>query len=128
MGKRPEAAEKKAEAAAALQEGAAPVSSALLSRGLFRRIVDFRPPAPLSVHLAGADFRPPAPISVHLDGAVLRGRPGSKLARLLVAACELDEERRRARSAEEREEELALSLLLLLRASPPPRTGAVHRR
>ena len=48
------------------------------------------------------------------------GADPAQLARLLVAACELDEERRRARSAEEREEELALSLLLLLRASPPP--------
>ena len=36
----------------------------------------------------------------------------AQLARLLVAACELDEERRRARSAEEREEELALVSLL----------------
>ena len=74
------------------------------------------------------------PISVHLRRSpstwmeLAYGADPAQLARLLVAACELDEERRRARSAEEREEELALSLLLLLRASPPPRTGAVHRR
>ena len=37
------------------------------------------------------------------------GADPAQLARLLAAACELDEERRRARSAEEREEELALS-------------------
>ena len=40
------------------------------------------------------------------------GADPAQLARLLVAACELDEERRRARSAEEREEELALVSLL----------------